>query len=361
MALPKGKSTLTLLILISLLLITTTFTKFVHAQSLTLTLATSKPKYNLGEIVNINGNLSSGDTAITDGLVAIQVNTPYETSLLETLLVRTCPTGTNITRNWVLEITSMLTVGGSGEQANEFSRGTMVGFNVTIKNNQPSTYDAYLIISAFYPNEIPFYSNNDTHMIPYGVKLMWYGSIAPNEEITITASSLIYIPRDAPLGTATAYASLLTEWPINGGYAYCPEKSVTFQIISETGGTSQTSSQTFEIQSQEGSYNLIFTLPESYAKLGNYTVYASAFYEISPYRVQSTTTFELILRGDITGFEGVPDGKCDILDIATVSAAFGSSPGHPRWDPIADLDNNGKVDIRDIAIVAVDYGKVAFP
>jgi hypothetical protein len=360
MALSKRKSALAILIP-SLLVIAIMFTKIVHAQSLTLTLTTDKLAYSLGEIVQINGTLSSGDTAITDGLVAIQVNTPYEDPLLETLLVRTRPTGTNITRNWILEITSISTVGGSGEQANEFPRGTMVGFNVTIKNNQPSTYDAYLIISAFYPNEIPFYSNNDTHMIPYGVKLMWYGSIDPNEEITVTASSLIFIPRDAPLGTATAYANLLTEWPANGGYAYCPEKSVTFQITSETGGSSQTSSQTFETQSQEGSYNLTFTLPESYAKLGNYTVYASAFYEISPYRVQASTTFEVILRGDITGFEGVPDGKCDILDVATVAAAFGSYPGHPRWNPIADLDDNGKVEILDVAMVTVDYGKIAFP
>jgi|GEM_PF-1530815 hypothetical protein len=356
---PSLKSLLTLIFIISLIIIVLT-TKNVHAQTLTLTLETDKLAYSLGEIVHINGTLSSGDTPITDGLVTIQVNTPYEGSL-GPLSVRTRPTGTNITRNWILEITNMSVVGGTGEQANEFPRGTMVGFNVTIKNNQPSTYDAYLIISAFYPHKVPFYSHNDTHMIPYGVELMWVGAIPPLEEITITASSLIYIPRDAPLGTATAYANLLTEWPANGGYAYCPEKSVTFQITSETGGSSGGSSQILEAQSQNGSYSLTFTLPISYAKLGNYTVYAAAFYGISPYRVQATTTFELILRGDITGFEGVPDGKCDILDIATVAAAFGSFPGDPRWDPIADLDNDGKVDILDVAMVAVDYGKVAFP
>lgn len=67
--------------------------------------------------------------------------------------------------------------------------------------------------------------------------------------------------------------------------------------------------------------------------------------------------------GDING-----DRKVDIKDIATVALAYGSYPGHEKWDPIADITGpagtpekpvpDGKVDIRDVAFVARNFGKI---
>jgi archaellum component FlaG (FlaF/FlaG flagellin family) len=59
------------------------------------------------------------------------------------------------------------------------------------------------------------------------------------------------------------------------------------------------------------------------------------------------------MPGDING-----DGKVDIKDVAIVAAAFGSFPGHPKWNPVADLYKDGKIDIRDVAIVARNFGKI---
>ncbi len=53
------------------------------------------------------------------------------------------------------------------------------------------------------------------------------------------------------------------------------------------------------------------------------------------------------------------DGKVDIRDIAIAAIAFGSYPGHPRWNPIPDINKDNKVDIRDIASIARNFGKVA--
>jgi len=50
------------------------------------------------------------------------------------------------------------------------------------------------------------------------------------------------------------------------------------------------------------------------------------------------------------------DGKVDVKDVAKVAAAFGETPGRPRWDPICDIDGNGKIDTKDVAIVARNYG-----
>ena len=52
------------------------------------------------------------------------------------------------------------------------------------------------------------------------------------------------------------------------------------------------------------------------------------------------------------------DGTVNILDIALVAKAYGSSPGDLNWNPIADVaEPYGEVNILDIATVAKDYGK----
>ncbi|MCK5593267.1 hypothetical protein KAI31_04135, partial [Candidatus Bathyarchaeota archaeon] len=52
------------------------------------------------------------------------------------------------------------------------------------------------------------------------------------------------------------------------------------------------------------------------------------------------------------------DGKVDIKDIALAAKAFGSYPGHAKWEKEVDLDYNDKIDIKDIATIAKDFGEV---
>jgi parallel beta-helix repeat protein len=51
------------------------------------------------------------------------------------------------------------------------------------------------------------------------------------------------------------------------------------------------------------------------------------------------------------------DGKVDIRDVFVIAMAFGSTPGDPNWNPIADLNNDGTVNILDVFAVAWDFGK----
>jgi hypothetical protein len=56
----------------------------------------------------------------------------------------------------------------------------------------------------------------------------------------------------------------------------------------------------------------------------------------------------------------VPDGKVDGKDITIVALCYGSAPGCPApyvWNANCDVDNDGKVDGKDIAIVALHYGQ----
>lgn len=53
------------------------------------------------------------------------------------------------------------------------------------------------------------------------------------------------------------------------------------------------------------------------------------------------------------------DGIVDILDVAIVAKAYGSYPGHLRWNPIADLNYDGVIDIVDVGRVCKKFGKTA--
>jgi hypothetical protein len=46
-----------------------------------------------------------------------------------------------------------------------------------------------------------------------------------------------------------------------------------------------------------------------------------------------------------------PDFKVDIQDISRCSLAFGSYPGHPKWDPVADINKDYRVDMLDLKLI----------
>jgi parallel beta-helix repeat protein len=50
------------------------------------------------------------------------------------------------------------------------------------------------------------------------------------------------------------------------------------------------------------------------------------------------------------------DGKVDVRDVSRVAAAFGETVGRPRWDPICDIVPDGKINVKDVALVCWNYG-----
>lgn len=64
-------------------------------------------------------------------------------------------------------------------------------------------------------------------------------------------------------------------------------------------------------------------------------------------------TFRITMVGDVSPeFDLV-----DIVDIVLVAISFGTKTGDPKYNPNADIDNNGDIDIVDIVIVAIHFGE----
>ncbi|MGD0159356.1 MAG: LecA/PA-IL family lectin [Candidatus Bathyarchaeia archaeon] len=85
---------------------------------------------------------------------------------------------------------------------------------------------------------------------------------------------------------------------------------------------------------------------------GNYTLWATTANNNNCTGGMVTVS----IPGDITGSKGVSDGKVDMRDIAVIARCFGSNPGDINWNPNADINGDGTVNMRDIALVARQFG-----
>jgi hypothetical protein len=99
------------------------------------------------------------------------------------------------------------------------------------------------------------------------------------------------------------------------------------------------------------SYALQFTWNTAGTPCLNYTLTAVATIATSS-NTLSNGTFTVRLLGDVNG-----DGRVDMKDIAMVARAFGSTSSSPNWNPAADINGDGTVSMKDIAIVARNFGQ----
>ncbi|TMI52925.1 hypothetical protein E6H20_00015 [Candidatus Bathyarchaeota archaeon] len=68
----------------------------------------------------------------------------------------------------------------------------------------------------------------------------------------------------------------------------------------------------------------------------------------------------LSMHGKFTVYKNpdpVKAGTVNIVDVATVAFSFGATPTSPNWNAAADLNNDGKVDILDVAFDAFYFGQ----
>ena len=296
---------------------------------LVVNLRTDKSTYHYRQMVTIYGNVTYGGALVEDGLVAIQVLNPANT----TLALRTVYASTLPSESWTVEITSFLTVaGGGGTPKTIFNRNGWIYLQTSIKNNHPFSDKTILFTITL--------CDSDSTPFKFHWVITTINAGATHQELVG-----LWIDDWVSFGNATAYASVSTTWPKNGGYPYSPEKNATFGIVT----TQSSPSQPPAVGS--ASYRASFRLPPG-ASLGTYTVRVSAYYRGFTDALNIGLFYrQYELPGDI-----MYDRKIDIFDVVRVSFAYNSQGGDLLWDPESDLDADGEIDIYDIVIVTSKYG-----
>lgn len=293
-----------------------------------LTVSTDKQIYHLRESVHIYGNLTwQNGTLIQDGLVGLEVDDPFD----DHLTVRTLTTGTTPTESWLVEVIDVIPCNKSLHPKNEFERGTLAYFNVTVKNNDIEIRQALITITVY-----------DESQVPLGTVGLFEGPIVDNS--TLTVYGCVPIPETATVGNATVYANAYSGWPRIAGKPYCPEKSKTFKIVNGDGDSFQPP----EEQSFEGNYDTPLKL-SFFAQVGNYTVYVTTIYQ--GYAVVNFTTFEATVLGDANG-----DGMVDGTDLSMLGMAWLTTTEDPNYDERCDFDKDGTVDGLDLGILGFSWG-----
>jgi hypothetical protein len=262
------------------------------------------------------------------------------------MVVRTLKTGTDPLKPWIIEIFDFYPCDGSGNIQTSFTRGSIAGFTIRLQNHASSSHWVFAPVYIQYAD-----------MRPFMVLPMYNGTVEGGT--MANATFFIQIPDVAPIGTTHAYASALTDYPKEDGYAYSPENATAFEIRVIGSGGSAGKSEESGYAAEGGNFSMSFKTNWFGGVLGNYTTYATSWYP--PYFIRNQTTFRTILTGDITSSQsGVPDQKVDARDLARIARAYGSRAGpppSPNWDQICDLNKDGKIDAKDVSGCARNYGK----
>ena len=167
----------------------------------------------------------------------------------------------------------------------------------------------------------------------------------------------------------------LTELLLDDSYSFHATKAtsrgkvlVTSQVESVTTKIDTSTMQNITIH-EDGSASMSFTITIPESPLSD--MLREAFFEnplslqkdveydvpeTIPIKVASNiedTVKDTSLLGDVSNY----NGQVDLEDLDMISDNIGVSVGDAGWNPNLDLNEDGKVDMRDLAIAAHNYGK----
>ncbi len=151
-------------------------------------------------------------------------------------------------------------------------------------------------------------------------------------------------PVDLGRGQVTKYIFQVTNSGAATTFAFTANDNKKFvSAISPTASTLSTG--------QSALVTVTLTVPAS-AAIGaidtlTFNAVSTADPNVQNSAVLSSSVVAAKVLGDVNG-----DGVVNCADLALIKASFGSRSGAPAFNPDVDLDSNGLVDIRDLAIAA---------
>jgi hypothetical protein len=299
----------------------------IAAPVLEIKIALGNSTYSVSDTVDINVNITlDGNPAAN--VAAVEVVSPYGNPYA----IRTIATG-NVSQMYSrVQFVDLYTCAQDGTPKTLFSRGTTAYINATITNIDVVDHVALVGIHVQGSDNTPLYAYFPTNK-----------SIMAGHTDTFLLS--FQISTAAPSGQARLFGSLFTDYPTNRGFAYCPEQAANFSIVAST-----------PLMPPEPQYGgMIFNMPKKDVKLGNYTVYSVANFNVIQ-TATDTEAFAVVLIGDVNN-----DYVVNMRDIAIDISLFQTTPSSPNWNPAADINEDDVVNMRDIAMLVFYFGNTAIP
>jgi len=199
-----------------------------------------------------------------------------------------------------------------------------------------------------------------TQIGAHELKAIWLG-----DEITLPAESDIIVVNVVPIhdvavvGVSPSATEVYVGWTVNITIVVRNEGNTTetFTVTCkyELGGVEHTIGTT-RVTYLAPNTNTTLIITWKTTDVTVHTIKAEA--TILPNETDTTdntmaspATVKVKILGDVNN-----DNKIDIKDIATAALAFGTYPGHPGWNSQADIDQDGKIYIKDLALIAKNFG-----
>jgi len=183
------------------------------------------------------------------------------------------------------------------------------------------------------------------------------GTQATSNTTTVTVNNVVH---DVALTNVTVPVSQAYQgWVVDGNVtvANLGNASESFSVTLSYNGTSIATLPVTDL-APDSTLTLVFSWNTTNVPCGNYTIQAET--ALAPWETNVANnvliagTLRINLMGDVNG-----EGKVDMSDVMTLVNAFGSYPGHPRWNPDYDLNQDGRIDLADIVLALMNFGKTS--
>jgi len=124
--------------------------------------------------------------------------------------------------------------------------------------------------------------------------------------------------------------------------------------VNETGVVAVLSSRTAQLGGGSALNTTLTITTTNATSLGHYAVTVTA---TDGQQSQSLILpVQVNVLGDIVGA-----GYVNIVDVSIILSHFGTTASSPNWDPLADLNHDGVVNLADFEIAASNFDKIPPP
>jgi PKD repeat protein len=168
--------------------------------------------------------------------------------------------------------------------------------------------------------------------------------------------------------TTSKPISIYPEFGPTANFTWTPtepiiNETVTFDASGSTLGWCARTQRFSPIQSYTWNFNdgtgnivtTVATINHNFTLSGNYAVVLTIV-DIDS-RSDDVSTIVRVLNVTQKTYDVNGDGKIDLKDVYRVGKAYGSYPGHPKWDPACDFNKDNVVDLKDYYPVCKHYGE----